>query len=70
MDEQSLSFMPEDSDIELKDALVCCKEDAKKKAMESQELLDTAEDNLQSIIQALLYPILDPQGYRIIWKES
>lgn len=70
IDENSLSFLPADVTIELKDALVCCKEDAKQKAMGSQELLDSAEDNLQSIIQALLYPILDSQGYRIIWDEA
>ena len=67
VDEKSLSFIPADSTIELKDALVACKEDAEREAMESQELLDSAEENLKAIIEGLLYPILDSQGYSILW---
>lgn len=70
VDEKALSFLPEKVTVELKDVLVCCEEDVEHEAMESQELLDTAEENLQSIIQALIEPIIVPQGYRIIWDEA
>lgn len=68
VDEQELSYIPENMKIELKDSLKICKEDVETEAMESQELRKVAEDNLKSIIEAIIYPILEPQGYRIVWK--
>lgn len=69
VDEKSLSFIPSDADMDLKDALIACQKDALSESKESSELLETAEDNLKSIIEALLLPIVTPQGYKIIWDE-
>ena len=44
-----------------------CKEDALKEASESKELYQTAEENLQSAIEALLSPILKNAGYTMQW---
>ncbi|MGB4661749.1 MAG: DUF4230 domain-containing protein [Mobilitalea sp.] len=67
VDEKSLSFIPNDADMNLKDALIACQNDALSESKESSELLVSAEDNLKSIIEALLLPIVTPQEYTIIW---
>ena len=67
VDEKSLSFIPESTSIELSEALTACQEDAEKEAQESDELLSSAQENLESIIEALLYPIVSEQGYRIVY---
>ena len=54
VDPDSLSFIPQNPDVELKDIMTVCKEDALKEASESKELYQTAEENLQSAIEALL----------------
>ena len=54
-------------DVELKDIMTVCKEDALKEASESKELYQTAEENLQSAIEALLSPILKNAGYTMQW---
>ena len=43
-------------------------EDALKEASESKELYQTAEENLQSAIEALLSPILKNAGYTMQWE--
>lgn len=53
IDEKTLDFMPEKIDVELKKILSECKEDVEKEVARSTELLNTAEENLQSIIEAL-----------------
>ena len=64
VDPDSLSFIPH---VELKDIMTVCKEDALKEASESKELYQTAEENLQSAIEALLSPILKNAGYTMQW---
>ena len=68
VDEKSLSFLPEDAPVELKTALIACKKDAEKESEESGELKSVAEENIQSVIEGLLYPILEPQGYMVVGK--
>lgn len=68
VDEQALSFIPSDATLDLNEVLKACKEDAEKEATESQELINSAEENLKSIIEALTYPILDEYGYTICWE--
>ena len=67
VDEKSLSFIPESTTMELSEALTVCQEDAEREAQESDELLSSAQENLESIIEALLYPIVSEQGYRIVY---
>lgn len=66
-DEESLSFIPDGVDIELQEALEACEKDALMEAEKSGRLFETAEDNLKSIIEALLLPVIEPKGYKIIW---
>lgn len=67
VDEKTLSFIPSDTKVELDVVLKSCKEDAEREAMESSGLIETAENNLKSIIEGLLRPIVAPEGYDIIW---
>lgn len=68
IDDKTLSFIPEDTTVELNTILTACEKDSEKEAMESDELLKTAEDNLKSIIEGLLEPVITPQGYKVIWE--
>ena len=70
IDEKTLDFMPGKIDVELKTILSECKEDAEKEASRSTELLNTAEENVQSIIEALTYPLLEQDGYKIVWEDT
>lgn len=66
-DENSISSIPQNIKMDLKEALTICREDAQREAEESQQLFDTAETNLKSIVEALIKPILDSNGYQISW---
>lgn len=68
IEEESLSFIPSNIKIDLKDILTACKNDATQEAAKSEELVKSAEENLKSIIEALLCPILDAEEYTIIWS--
>lgn len=68
VDQDHLSFIPVKAKVELKDALEACEEDAQAEASQSSDLIDSAETNLKSTIEGLLYPITNPNGYEIIWE--
>lgn len=67
LDEDSISYIPKNPDISLKEVITICKEDAINEANSSEKLYQTAEENLKSVIEALLLPILDDVGYSIVW---
>lgn len=67
LDEKSISYIPKDPDIALKEIIALCKEDAKNEANNSEKLYQTAEENLRAVIEALLSPILENAGYSIVW---
>lgn len=69
VDETKLSFIPANANIEIKDALVVCEADAEKESRESTKLIESARENLKSIIEALLDPILTDSDYSIQWEE-
>ena len=66
--ENSLSFIPEDTKLELKEVLLVCEEDAKNEALNSPGLLKYAEENLKDTLEALLLPVIESSGYQIIWE--
>lgn len=70
VDEESISFIPDNAKLELKDALTACEEDIQSEAEKSEELYSAAEDNLKSTLEGLLLPILDNEGYKIRWGEK
>lgn len=67
VDEDSLSYIPQDPDVSLSEVITLCKEDALTEAAESEVLYETAEDNLKSVIEALITPLLESAGYELVW---
>lgn len=70
LDENSLSYIPKNPDVPLKDMLILCKEDAVREAGESEKLYETAEENLKMVMEALLSPVLENAGYSLVWQAS
>lgn len=69
-DGKSLSFIPQNTKIEMHDIVVTCEEDAKKKVLERIEMLDIAKENAKTTIEGLLLPIIEESGYKIVWKDG
>jgi len=67
VDASSISFIPDNPNIDLPAAIAACREDARRKAEQSEKLIQTAEENLNSIIEALTLPLLKDEGYSIVW---
>ena len=70
VDTESLGYMPENAKVEVKDALKYCKQDVQKEAGESEQLNEVATENLRSVIEALIKPLLDTAGYTIKWDAA
>ena len=66
-DEESLSFIPANTKIELREAIAACEQDALEESQSSDELMCRAEQNMKSTIEALLLPLLKDEGYQIKW---
>ena len=49
-------------------SFIQAEEDAEREAKESGALKETAEENAKSIIEGLLYPILESQKYKLVWE--
>ena len=67
VDEKSMAFLPSDTNAELDRILKCCEEDVKNEARASEQLIDTAQKNLKSTIERMLYHILISKGYKLEW---
>lgn len=68
VDEEKLSFIPENTTADIKDVLNACEEDAETEASQSLQLMRSARENLKDIVEALIYPILNANGYTVVWK--
>lgn len=67
VDPASIDYIPKNLNVDLKHALKACKDDAQREAEQSDKLIETAEENLKSIIGALTHPIASDAGYRVVW---
>lgn len=67
-DQEGFSFIPENSDVDLQEVMEFCKNDVTDEATQTLELYDSAEENLKDIIQALTYPLLNSEGYTLVWE--
>lgn len=67
VDPSSIDYIPQNPNVDLKVVMSACKKDAQHEAEKSEKLIQTAEENLKSIIEALLYPIVEDAGYSIEW---
>ncbi len=70
LDEKSIGYIPKNPDIELKEVIAICKEDAMNEANQSQSLYEAAEENLRAVIEVLLSPILENAGYSLEWEAD
>ena len=71
VDVNSLSYMPTNPNgSEIKSDLTICEEDAKREAEESGKFYSYAQDNLKSVIEGLINPLIEGQGYTIAWAEK
>ena len=70
VDTESLGYMPENADVEVNEAIKYCKQDVQSEAGESEQLKEVANENLQSVIEALIKPLLDSAGYTIKWNAA
>ena len=68
IDEQSMALLPSDADVGIDVMLKYSREDAENEAKQSGELLTAARDNLKKTIEGLLFPLLEPQGYALVWN--
>lgn len=68
IDEQSMALLPSDTDVGIDNLLRYCKEDAENEAKESEELMQTARENMKATVEGLLYPLLKAENYSLIWK--
>ena len=69
IDPNSLSYIPSEKDYDLAEVLKTCEADVLAEAEEAKELKTSAEDNLKSIIEALLKPLAEAEDYQIKWNE-
>lgn len=69
IDPKSLSYIPSEKDYDLPEVLKTCEADVLAEAEAATELKTSAEDNLKSIIEALLKPLAEAEGYQIMWNE-
>lgn len=67
LDEEAISYIPKDPNLSLKEVITLCKQDAMNEANNSDKLYQTAEENLRSVIEALLSPVVEAAGYSIVW---
>ena len=70
VDTESLSYMPENADVEVKDVIKYCEQDVHSEAGASEQLSEVAEENLQTVVEALIKPLLDSAGYTIKWDAA
>lgn len=68
VDDQSMTVLPSDANIEIDEMLKCCMNDAEKEASSSKTLKDTAYDNLISSIKGLLFPIIKGKNYTLQFR--
>lgn len=69
IDPDSLSYIPSEKPYDLKEIFETCEKDVMKEAEEAEELKTSAIENLEAIIEALLKPIIEPEGYQIRWMD-
>lgn len=66
----SMQFIPESTDADMQSIFAICEADVEQEAQQSEELYKTAEENLQSVVEALTLPILNASGYTLVWAEG
>ena len=69
-DGSTFTFIPKKTSVELRDILTVCEKDVLEKAAEREQFMNIAKENAKTTIEGFLLPIVDGQGYSIIWEEG
>ena len=65
---EGMSFIPDDAKGDINKVRSVCEDDATKEAKNSKELFEIAKENLKNTVEALLKPLIENDGYTIIWE--
>ena len=67
VDSSSVDFFETNPSISLAEVIGICKKDALDEVRSSEQIIQTAEENLRSTVEALLTPLTKSEGYSISW---
>jgi len=67
---KSFSFIPQDTDIEMRTLVDVCEKDVIEKISKKEDMLKVARDNAKTTIEGLLFPLIDLNEYQILWKDG
>lgn len=67
VDSSSVDFFEANPSISLAEVIEICKKDALDEVRSSEQIIQTAEENLRSTVEALLTPLTKSEGYSISW---
>ena len=70
IDESVIDFLPKNANINMREVIQICKADASNEIKETPAIKETALRNMRSTIEALLVPILESNGYQIVWEDT
>lgn len=70
IDETSIDYLPKSANIDLREVIELCKQDALSEIEQAPVLKETATNNMRSTIEALLIPLLESNGYTIDWGDE
>ena len=62
--------MPKDANIDLREVIEICKQDALNEVEKAPSFKETSARNMRSTIEALLVPLLESNGYSIVWDNE
>lgn len=67
VDSSSVDFFETNPNISLSEVIEICEKDALDEVSASKQIIQTAEENLRSTVEALLTPLTKSEGYTIHW---
>ena len=66
----SFSFIPDNTDLEMKELLKVCEEDAKKEVANNTKIKEIALKNAKSSIKKYFLTFVIDKDYKIVWKDG
>ena len=70
VDESAIEYLPKDANIDLREVIEICKQDALNEVEKAPSFRETSARNMRSTIEALLVPLLESNGYSIVWDNE
>lgn len=70
VDESAIEYLPKNANIDLREVIEICKQDALKEVEKAPAFKEASSRNMRSTIEALLVPLLENNGYSIVWDNG